>query len=245
MCVHRGVGIKQHLIAGTVAPNVGRDVQHDHGILSRLWRRNRTCASRVIPADSGAVNCHAIEGAIVVFAAFILPQAFAPVAHASAVDGSHLADVVLAFDEALSLKLAERMYGVGVKDRFAVDAGAHHLKAFEMTVAFARRAIGLPHGPASAGDIEVVDTVDDFGHHIAQVGLIPDVDGVFNRIVTVEINLHKVVAFAETLPTVEARFIKRDGCHRVVGLFVFVQVDETYLDTVGVVGAVEQHVDVD
>ena len=77
------------------------------------------------------------------------------------------------------------------------------------------------------------------------MGFVPDVDSVFNRIVTVEINLHKVVAFAETLPAVEARLIECDGGHRVVGLFVFVQVDETYLDTVGVVGAVEQHVDVD
>ena len=134
MRVHRGVGIKQHLIARAIAPNVGRDIQHDHGIFARLWRRYRTRASRVIPADSSAVNCYAVESASVVLAAFILPHAFCPVAHSSAVNGSHLTDVVLAFNEALSLKLAERIYGVGVEDRLMVDALAHYLEALEMTV---------------------------------------------------------------------------------------------------------------
>ena len=107
------------------------------------------------------------------------------------------------------------------------------------TATTARQTLGIPHGPTSTGDIEIVNTVDDLGHYITKVGLVPDVDCVFNRIVSVEINLHEVIALAEAFPTVEACFVKCDGGHRVVGLFVFVQVDETHFDTFRTIGAVE------
>ena len=89
----------------------------------------------IIPSDSGTFNFDTVERASVVGAALIFPFGFNPVAHARAIDGSDLADVVLAFDEFVGGHLAERMYGVGVEDRFAVDGGAHHLEVFEVTLA--------------------------------------------------------------------------------------------------------------
>ena len=119
-----------------------------------LSRRSRAdAAARIIPADFVTFNGHAIDGASVVLARDVLPLAFRPRAHAGAVHGSDLGDVVLVLDEFVGVHLAERLGGrnVGVEDRLAVDAGAHHLEVLEVTVA----VLG------TVGQLDVVDVQDE------------------------------------------------------------------------------------
>ena len=96
-------------------------------------------------ADGAHVNI--VDGSPVV-ARFIHPfNRFAPCAHASAVHHSNLAEVVFAFDERsivrlVGRELAERPHSVVVEDRHTVDAGAHHLIIFEVTLVTALGTAG-------------------------------------------------------------------------------------------------------
>ena len=104
-------------------------------------------------------------------------------------------------------------------------------------------ALGIPHGPTSAGHVEVRDTVDDLGHHIAQVSGLPNAHAVLDGLVTVEFNLHVVFALTEALEGIEASLVESDRVDRIHFLFSLVVVGEGHLDAFRAVGAVEQHVD--
>ena len=398
------------------------------GVAAAARTRTRSATVRVIPAHGVALDGDAIERASVVLARDVLPFALAPGAHAGAVHGSHLGDVVIASDEAFGIHLAERIFSIGVEDRLAVDAGAHHLEVLEVTVAVlgtvaqldvvdiqvehvaavevtdghilltgevaqvdaverpgalvtlaartavtlalladrpfvdhrpvaravvgdehtevlgsvagilgagieaegatgskghlrrnevvvgihdtvvvvvalaedavgrtvvavasadlvasklpaiasrvaavdggpagghaslevnaegvtvatlaaaatTRRTFGTPHGPTSAGHVEVGDAVDDLGHHITQVGRSPDAHAVLDGLVAVEFNLHVVFALTEALEGIEAGLVKSDRGDRIHLLLGLVAVGEGHLDAFRAVGAVEQHVD--
>ena len=124
-------------------------------------------AARIGPADFVAVHVNTIDGASVLGARDVLPFHFAPGALAGAVDGSHLADVVLARNEFVRGHLAERMHGVGIEDRLVVDALAHHLEVFEVTVVSSGNILsknvvgGLATFVAQAHVQEVLGTASD------------------------------------------------------------------------------------
>ena len=107
-----------------------------------------------------------------------------------------------------------------------------------------RQALGIPHGPASAGDIEVVNTVDDLNHHIAQARGIPDAHVLLDRLVAVQGHVHLIVTLAEGIPCIVASLVENNVGHRIELLLGLVQVLEAHRHALRAVGAVEQHGDV-
>ena len=101
-----------------------------------------------------------------------------------------------------------------------------------------------PHGPTSTRDINLIDTIEDFCHHITEMRFIPDADSVFDRLVAFKFNLHGIVASTEGIPSIVASTVESDRSNRIFTLFVFIQVGQGHHSAFRTVGAVQQNGDI-
>ena len=127
------------IVVGIVNGPAGRHAAFEvdaEAVAVTTRRRRASAAARISPAQDVVVVGRAFGNTSVALAGDVLPFALCPGAHARAVDGGNLADVVLTLDEIVGGHLAERLGGgnVGVEDGLAVDGGAHHLEVLEVTL---------------------------------------------------------------------------------------------------------------
>ena len=122
------------------------------------------------------------------------------------------------------------------------DTGAATLAA--ATAATARSVVAVvPHGPASTGDVEVFNTVEDLCHDITEVGGLPNAHAVLDGLVALEGHVHLVFALTEASEFIVTRLIESDIIATVGLLLISIVVGEGHFNTFRTVGAVKQHVD--
>ena len=112
------------------------------------------------------------------------------------------------------------------------------------TAATTRNVVAvIPHGPASARDVEVLNTVEDLGHHITEVSVLPDADSVVDGLITLMTHVDSIFTTAEAFEGIEAAFVEDELADRIELLFSRIQVGEVDRSALRAVGAVEQHID--